>query len=89
MQNFIKLANENPWFALTLILVLILIFNIIKRTHKWVLLTYITIYIMLTCIFLNKRLLVINPTNLDILYYYVYCVYIVNNTIFLILSHII
>ena len=89
MQNFIKLANENPWFALTLILVLILIFNIIKRTHKWVLLTYITIYIMLTCIFLNKRLLVINPINLDILYYYVYCVYIVNNTIFLIFSHII
>lgn len=40
---------------------------------------------MLTCVFLNKRLLVINPTNLDILYYYVYCVYIVNNTIFLIL----
>ena len=34
MQNFIKLANENPWFALTLILVLILIFNIIKRTRK-------------------------------------------------------
>lgn len=34
MQNFIKLANENPWFALALILVLILIFNIIKRTHK-------------------------------------------------------
>ena len=89
MQNFIKLANENPWLALTLILVLILIFNIIKRTRKWVLLTYFTIYIMLTCIFLNKRLLVINPINLDILYYYVYCVYIVNNTIFLIFSHII
>lgn len=34
MQNIIKLANENPWFALTLILVLILIFNIIKRTRK-------------------------------------------------------
>jgi len=51
MQNIIKLANENPWFALTLILVLILIFNIIKRTRKWVLLTYFTIYIMLTCIF--------------------------------------
>lgn len=34
MQNFIKLANENPWLALTLILVLILIFNIIKRTRK-------------------------------------------------------
>lgn len=50
MQNFIKLANENPWFALTLILVLILIFNIIKRTRKWVLLTYFPIYIMLTCI---------------------------------------
>ena len=72
MQNFIKLANENPWFALTLILVLILIFNIIKRTHKWVLLTYITIYIMLTCIFLNKRLLVINLANINTFYYYLY-----------------
>lgn len=51
MQNFIKLANENPWFALILILVLILIFNIIKRTRKWVLLTYFPIYIMLTCVF--------------------------------------
>ena len=72
MQNFIKLANENPWFALALILVLILIFNIIKRTHKWVLFTYFTIYIMLTCIFLNKRLLVINLANINIFYYYLY-----------------
>lgn len=57
MQNIIKLANENPWFALTLILVLILIFNIIKRTRKWVLLTYFTIYIMLTCIYYLHTLL--------------------------------